>query len=141
MVVAGVWKALKPGERFVAEFGGHGNVAAIVTAMWGVAHARGANVELAGPWYYPTVDEYTTLLAAAGFDAIRSELYPRPTPLSSDMTSWLLTFRKPFFDRFEGQERDQALVETLNLLSPSLCDDAGNWKADYVRLRVHAVKS
>ena len=31
-VVRGVARALKPGGRFVAEFGGHGNVAAIITA-------------------------------------------------------------------------------------------------------------
>src|SRR5208337_4503768 len=32
-VLAGIARALKLGGRFVAEFGGHGNVAAIVTAM------------------------------------------------------------------------------------------------------------
>src|SRR5688500_15143750 len=32
-VIAGVRRALKPGGRFVGEFGGHGNVAAIVTAL------------------------------------------------------------------------------------------------------------
>src|ERR1700754_3940218 len=32
-VVKGVARALKQGGRFVAEFGGHGNIAAIVTAL------------------------------------------------------------------------------------------------------------
>ena len=49
-VVAGVARALRPGGRFVAEFGGHGNVAAIVTAMTAVAHARGGDPKLAKPW-------------------------------------------------------------------------------------------
>ena len=43
-VVAGVARALKPGGRFVGEFGGHGNVAAIVTdyfARSGPAFATG----------------------------------------------------------------------------------------------------
>ena len=31
-VIAGVWRALKPGGRFVGEFGGSGNVATIVAA-------------------------------------------------------------------------------------------------------------
>jgi SAM-dependent methyltransferase len=39
-VIAGVHRALKHGGRFVAEFGGHGNVAAIVTAMRATAYAR-----------------------------------------------------------------------------------------------------
>src|SRR5512142_2028530 len=32
-VIAGVWRALKPGGRFVAECGGHGNIKAIETAL------------------------------------------------------------------------------------------------------------
>ncbi|MBM3520657.1 MAG: class I SAM-dependent methyltransferase, partial [Alphaproteobacteria bacterium] len=42
-VAEGVSRALKPGGRFVAEFGGHGNVAAIVTAMLAVARHRGGD--------------------------------------------------------------------------------------------------
>ncbi|MEZ5877042.1 MAG: hypothetical protein R3D43_04335 [Tepidamorphaceae bacterium] len=34
-------RALKPGGRFVAEFGGHGNVAAIVTGMRAMARIHG----------------------------------------------------------------------------------------------------
>ena len=60
-VVAGVARALKPGGRFVAEFGGHGNVAAIVTALRAVTKARGLDPLLAGGWFYPTPDEYRAL--------------------------------------------------------------------------------
>ena len=41
LVIEGVWRALRPQGRFVAEFGGHGNVAAIVTAMRAVAFNGG----------------------------------------------------------------------------------------------------
>ena len=37
-VISSVWNVLKPGGRVVAEFGGHGNVAALVTAMRAVHH-------------------------------------------------------------------------------------------------------
>ena len=50
-----------------------------------------------------------------------------------------MLFRKPFFDQF-GEEAQQALAETIDLLRPALCDGDGNWTADYVRLRVEAVK-
>ena len=40
-VLAGVKRALKPGGRFVAEFGGHGNVAAICTALIASLQFRG----------------------------------------------------------------------------------------------------
>ncbi|MGH6907887.1 MAG: class I SAM-dependent methyltransferase, partial [Aestuariivirga sp.] len=80
-VVAGVWRALKPGGRFAAEFGGHGNVAAIATALRAVAQIRGGDKSLAAPWFYPTPTEYRDLLAVAGFTVRRIGLFPRPTPL------------------------------------------------------------
>ena len=35
---------------------------------------------------------------------------------------------------------NDALDEAVELLRPSLCDGDGNWTADYVRIRVEAVK-
>lgn len=138
-VASGVWRALKPGGRFVAEFGGHGNVAAIVTAIRAVARARGVSGDLAAPWFYPTPAEYRELLERAGFTVRRVGLFPRPTPLNTGMAEWLKLFRKPFFDQFEN-EAENALGEVVDLLRPSLCDSHGNWTADYVRLRVEAVR-
>lgn len=137
-VVRGVRRALKDGGRFVAEFGGHGNVAAIVTAMRGYARARGGDEAVAGPWFYPTPEEYRALLESEGFAVHRIGLYPRPTPLPTGMEGWLYTFRKAFFDQFGDGGREAALAEVVAVLKPSLCDEAGNWTADYVRLRVEA---
>lgn len=138
-VVKGVWRALKPGGRFVAEFGGHGNVAAIITAMRAVALRRGADQGLAGPWFFPTPDIYRDMLIAEGFTVKRIGLFPRPTALKSGMKEWLKVFRKPFFESY-GADSDAVLDEVVELLRPSLCDARGNWTADYVRLRVEAVK-
>ena len=63
-VLRGVSRALRPGGRFVAEFGGHLNVAAISAGMRAVFKARG--LPLAWPWYYPTTDEYAQKVVAAG---------------------------------------------------------------------------
>jgi SAM-dependent methyltransferase len=139
LVVQGVARALKPKGRFVAEFGGHGNVAAIVTALRAVGKARGGNPDLAAPWFYPTPVEYRELLEAERFKVERIGLYPRPTPLTTGMRAWLKVFRKPFFDQF-GPEADAAVAEVEELLRPALCDTHENWTADYVRLRVEAVK-
>lgn len=136
-VVAGVRRALKPGGRFVAEFGGHGNVAAIVTAMRAAALVFGGDQALAGPWFYPTPAEYTALLVHAGFHVDRIGLFPRPTPLPTGLEGWLQTFRGVFFDQF-GERRAEVLAWVADLLRPSLCDQSGRWTADYVRLRVEA---
>jgi len=65
-VIAGVAKALKPGGRFVAEFGGHGNVAAIRTALSAVIKAR-TGIENAPDtiWYFPSVAEHQKRLENA----------------------------------------------------------------------------
>ena len=137
-VAVSVRNALRPNGRFVGEFGGHGNVAAIVTAMRAVGHALGGDPNLAGPWYYPTADEYTELLTANGFKMKRAELFPRHTPLPAGISGWLTTFRQPFFDQFPLETRQQALNQVINALAPSLCDSKGKWHADYVRLRFYA---
>ena len=136
-VAAGVRRALKPSGRFVAEFGGHGNVAAIVTALRAVGMRRGGDLALAHPWYFPSPEEYQQLLEKAGFSVKRIALIPRPVVLKTGIAEWLKLFRTPFFDQF-GAEAGDALAETVELLRPSLCDAAGNWTADYVRLRVEA---
>jgi trans-aconitate methyltransferase len=139
-VVAGVWRALKPGGRFVAEFGGHGNVAAIVTALRAVGQRRGGDLELACPWFFPAPGIYREMLESAGFEVRRIGLFPRPTALPTGMAEWLKLFRNPFFQQF-GNEAQSALDEVVDLLRPALCDGRGDWTADYVRLRVEAVKS
>ena len=137
-VIDGVARALKPGGRFVAEFGGHGNVAAIVTAMRSVARARGGDESIAGPWFYPTPAEYREMLEGHGFEVKRIGLFPRPTPLPTGMPAWLMVFRRPFFEQF-GDATEDALNDVVDLLRTQLCDTSGNWTADYVRLRVEAV--
>ena len=138
-VIAGVHRALKSGGRFVAEFGGHGNVAAIVTAMRATARRIGGDEALAGPWFFPTPEIYGAMLAAAGFEVRRIGLFPRPTALKSGMKEWLKLFRQPFFEQY-GPRMEEVLAEVEDLLRPVLCDARGNWTADYVRLRVEAGK-
>ncbi len=138
-VANGVARALKPGGRFVAEFGGHGNVAAISTAMRATAIRRGGDQALAGPWFFPSPDVYRGILEEAGLAVRRIGLFPRPTILKTGMGAWLKVFRKPFFEQY-GAESETVLAEVEDLLRPVLCDSHGNWTADYVRLRVEAVK-
>lgn len=137
-VVAGVARALTPGGRFVAEFGGRGNIAAIVTALRAVAKTRGLDPALSAGWFYPTPEEYRALLEGHGFAVERILLAPRPTPLPTGMRGWLTTFRRPYFEAMPATEREAVLSELEALLAPALRDQAGNWTADYVRLRVRA---
>ncbi|MEZ5827854.1 MAG: class I SAM-dependent methyltransferase [Hyphomicrobiales bacterium] len=140
-VIAGVARALKPKGRFVGELGGHGNVAAIATAMRAVGKARGGDPNLVAPWFFPTVEEYAGLLTRNGFTVQEIALVPRATALKTGMEGWLGTFGRSFFDQFEEPERTAAINEALEILRPSLCDTKGRWTADHVRLRFSAERN
>lgn len=138
-VVAGVARALRPGGRFVAEMGGHGNVAAVTVGLLAVLARRGLDGMTAHPWFFPTPNAYCARLEAHGFRVERIELVPRPTPLPAGMSAWLDTFAEPFLKLLPGDERAAAKEEVVELLAPALRDERGAWVADYVRLRFRAV--
>lgn len=140
-VVAGVHRALRPGGRFVAEFGGHGNVAAIRTALIAVLARHGIDGAALSPWYFPTPDEYSAVLHDAGFVVHSAELIPRPTPLPTDVGGWMDTFADSYFAMLSPQDRAMVRAEAVDLLRPVLCDSEGRWTADYVRLRFSASRS
>ena len=139
-VISGVWRALRPKGRFVAEFGGHGCVAKIKKALVGALNRRGLDGEAAVPWYFPTVEEYSMLLNNAGFSLSTIALIPRPTPLPGDVTGWLETFAESFTTCLPLAERPAYIAEVREALSSELADSEGKWTADYVRLRFAAVK-
>jgi SAM-dependent methyltransferase len=135
-VLDGVLRALRPNGRFVGEFGGHGCMAAVVTARRAVTASRG--VDMPFPWYFPTADEFERRLRAAGFEATTVRLIPRPTILPSGMDAWIRTFATWAFESLPEDEQAQARTEAVELLRPSLCDRDGHWTADYVRVRFSA---
>jgi len=139
-VIAGVWRALKPGGRFVGEFGGHGNVQHIKTALVAALDRRGLDGKAAVPWYFPTPAEYRGLLEAQGFRVRAVELIPRPTPLPGDIIAWLDNFAENFTRQVPAGERAAYLAEVAEALRPHLCSADGAWTADYVRLRFAADK-
>lgn len=139
-VIDGVWRALKPGGRFVAEMGGHGCVAKIVAALNAALARRGIDGDRVNPWYFPTVEDYRQRLAVRGFDITWIALIPRPTPLPGDVTGWLETFALSFSGSLPNSERAPFIAEAQEALRAQLCDADGNWTADYVRLRFAALK-
>jgi trans-aconitate methyltransferase len=139
-VVAGVFAALRPGGRFVAEFGGQGCVHAIRTALVAGLQRRGIDGESRVPWYFPSVGDYATRLERAGFRVDSMALIPRPTPLPGDMVGWLETFGGSFTNALPPETRGAFLDEVRAMLEPRLRDAEGTWIADYVRLRFMATK-
>jgi SAM-dependent methyltransferase len=122
-VAGAIRRALKLGGRFVAEFGGRGNIASIV------------NVTGRNPWFFPSVGEYASLLEAHGLEVVRASLFDRPTPIEGDsgLRDWLAMFYKPPLP-------PEMVEEAEALLRPKLFRD-GAWWIDYRRLRLLAKRT
>ncbi|MEM9539835.1 MAG: class I SAM-dependent methyltransferase [Cyanobacteria bacterium P01_E01_bin.42] len=142
-VVAGVWRSLQSQGRFVAEFGGKGNVKTIVSGIESALKQAGFadNIDL-NPWYFPSIGEYGTLLEKQGFEVRAAMLFDRPTPLKDTETglqNWLRMFANPFFKDIP----DEKVSEILNAVEGEVRDRLhrdNTWFADYRRIRVVAIK-
>jgi trans-aconitate methyltransferase len=135
-----IYASLKTGGRFVAEFGGHGNVAVINNGIQTVLHSKGLTA--ASPWYFPTIGEYTSLLEEAGFEVSYAQLYSRPTPLNGGeqgLRIWLETFADHLFDQFSKEEKQSIYKRIEEQIKPSLWKE-GRYVADYRRIQIIAYK-
>lgn len=137
-VLAGVRRALKPGGRFVAEMGGHGNIASIIVALTSVLVRRGIDARTLNPFYFPSEAAYRARIERAGLRVREMSLIPRPTRLAGSIEPWLDAFCEPFLGVLAEPDRLAARAETADLLRPVLMDETGTWIADYVRLRFRA---
>jgi trans-aconitate 2-methyltransferase len=136
--IACVCRALKPGGRFVAEFGGKGNVRAVCAALAQAAGAVGLR-DWQPPWYFPGVGEYAGRLEAGGLEVTFAALFDRPTPLQGDegMRQWVAMFAGALLGAVPEGRREEFLARVEAQLRPTLYHD-GVWHADYRRLRVVA---
>jgi trans-aconitate methyltransferase len=140
-VVQGVWQCLKAGGRFVGEFGGERNVQTIRSALHGALRRRGIDPLTIDPWYYPSPDDFSKLLANSGFIVRYIEIIPRPTRLPGELLDWLEIFAQPFTSAVEKGDRPSFLDEVCGRSGSALRDVDGRWTVDYVRLRFAAVRS
>lgn len=140
-VVRCLKQALKPGGRFVAEFGGKGNIKAIAIALESVLEASGyATPQTKIPWYFPSIAEYAAVLEQQGFDVIYAVLFDRPTPLEhadAGMANWIKMFASRFLTGLSEEQQTQVIQAVEQRLKPTLYRD-GKWWADYRRIRIAA---
>jgi len=139
LAVAHIAKALRSGGRFVAEFGGAGNVHHIVEAMRAVFQSHPGYGVFDDLWYFPTPEQYRVILEAHGFEVASIALIPRPTPID-DIAHWLALFTNGVTEHLSSVQTTQFRAEVRERLKESSYTEAEGWVADYVRLRVKAIK-
>ena len=132
--------ALKPQGRFVAEFGGKGNVRQITAAVQSVLHEL-TGQPISHGWYYPSISEYGSLLEKHGLEVRQAFLFDRPTVLegADGMRNWLSMFAEGMFRGLSEELKATALQQIEERLRKTNYRD-GSWLADYRRLRIVAVK-
>jgi trans-aconitate 2-methyltransferase len=142
-VAESVRKALKPGGRFVAEFGGKGNIRKTRAALREVLDEGGYTWDReATRRYYASIGEYATLLESHGFRVTYAAHFDRPTKLEgeeSGLQRWLEVFADNELSGVPADERGRVIKLVEQRLRPELFRN-GSWYLDYKRLRVVAVK-
>ena len=140
-VVASMRGVLRRGGRFVAEFGGRGNVASLMAAVNQAQAALGLGNAAGSPWYFPGIAEYSQLLESHGLEVTFATLFSRPTPLEGGkkgLREWLRMFGSPFLSKIPAEKRELFLQEVERFAGTALFHD-GQWVLDYRRLRFLAV--
>jgi trans-aconitate 2-methyltransferase len=122
--------ALRNGGRFVAEFGGKGNVSGVLEALYDITG-------LGNPWYFPSVGEYASLLERAGLEVRQAFLFDRLTRTEDSeygLRNWIRMF---------GQDwpNDEPFLSAMEQKLRPLLYREGSWWIDYRRLRIEAIKS
>ncbi len=137
--VGSIAAALRPGGRFVAEFGGKGNIASIMGALDAVF---GAAAGERCPWWFPGIGEYAPLLERHGLEVRQASLFDRPTPIEGEpgMEDWIQMFCSSYLRDLSADGAKEKVREVVAYLRPKLYRE-GVWMLDYRRLRVVAVAS
>lgn len=142
-VVRGVAKALKPGGRFVAEFGGKRNIERLIGAIARAGEKFGLEPRLEDRlWYYPSLAEYAALLEKCSLEVREALLFDRPTRLEDGergLEAWLRMFAKFVLNRLPAERQEEFLREIERQARAELFKN-GSWELDYRRLRIAAWK-
>lgn len=137
-----IYRCLLAGGRFVAEFGGKGNVQMITEEVKNVFDELGLTYnEEQFPWFFPSIGEYTSLMEEAGFHVTYAYHFERPTKLdgADGLKNWLKMFGNSMFTGLDDDATTNVIENVENNLKNSMLI-GGNWIADYKRLRVIGLK-
>ncbi len=155
-VIRCIYQALKPGGRFVAEFGGKGNLKYIINALNEALQELSFDsktltpkisdpqtlISQASHWYFPSIGDYATRLEQQKFDVVYAVLFNRPTALSdgdAGLRNWLLMFASRFLSKLSHEQKNIVIHKVEQRLKSSLFRD-GVWNADYRRIRIVGIR-
>ena len=146
-----IYKALKPGGRFVFEMGANGNVAEIQAATIAALIHAGLSVKEATeacPWFFPSTDWMSKTLSDAGFEVEVCEheyrsthLTPKKDDGSGGLEGWVGLMCSEFVEPVGQEKRAGVLKGICEVVDPIVTrhEDGSKW-IGYCRLRAVARK-
>ncbi|WP_078552039.1 class I SAM-dependent methyltransferase [Bacillus alkalicellulosilyticus] len=138
----GIYQSLKPGGRFVAEFGGKGNIETLSNEIRNQIEEAGFDfTKEQFPWYFPSIAEYTNLMEMIGFKVAFAQHFERPTRLEGEngLRNWIEMFGSQLFEGIPEERKKDIILKVEKNVKDTLYQD-GNWFADYKRIRVIGLK-
>jgi trans-aconitate methyltransferase len=144
--VQGIARALRPGGRFIAQFGGYGNVADVIASFEHVLRLEsGRNLGAPGklPYRFHTATTYESWLNEAGLQIHECRLVPKDMVHESRSTfvGWLRSAWHPYTSGIALDSRDAVLEATAQHYMAGHPPDAqGRVHVATVRLQVRASK-
>ncbi|MBM7602323.1 trans-aconitate methyltransferase [Metabacillus crassostreae] len=138
-----IFNSLKQNGRFIAEFGGKGNINLISDAIIKSMKEQGYEFNMERfPWYFPSIGEYTSLMEDVGFRVIFSHHFDRPTPLEDEngIKNWIHMFASDMFTGIPSDMKDLIISKVEYNLNNHLFKE-DKWLADYKRIRVIGMKN
>ena len=143
--LAGLHRALRAGGRFLAEFGGVGNVARTVGIMTSIARTPDFALDLgdvADPWFFPDPRDYEAVLADAGFIGVTCELVTQQREFTeAEYAGWLVSQTLlPWTARLD-EPRATAFTARAVAEASAAARDGDAYRETFTRVRVMAAKS
>jgi trans-aconitate methyltransferase len=141
-VLQSIHNSLKQGGRFVYEMGAKHNVEKIHIVVKKILIDEGfhdnATTEVN---YFSSAAEQAVMLENAGFTISNIIKFDRPTELIGEdgMKNWIIQFGQPFFKNIPEKKMEEIIFKSVDLLKKSNYEN-GKWYADYIRLRIKAIK-
>ncbi|WP_226666408.1 class I SAM-dependent methyltransferase [Metabacillus litoralis] len=137
-----IYKSLKKDGRFIAEFGGKGNIKLISNEI--TQQIKEAGFEFNNkpfPWYFPSIGEYTSLMEEVGFKVTFSQLFNRPTALEGKdgLKTWIEMFASDMLEGIAFDKKEVIISRVEDHLKKHLYHNE-TWIADYKRIRVVGIK-
>ena len=142
-IIERVFKALKPGGRFVATMGAKDNFLSIRQAVAVILEEHSIDFFKREPWIYPTSDEQCERLKKAGFNVIKCTLHTGEESVRAEyIREWFDTFWS--FDKvlsdLSDSDRNKVISSMIEQLNSQFCNADEMWTVDYAQLKFVAIK-